>query len=488
MSFNLAIAPLQFLKIFFEIIMTEYVNTLEKTSNEEKTSYTNYLQCKADAKEEEKDVIGQFDPGLQGPSPDELDGPLLQRQVLAINDSVEAMKKSCALEGCSLLVNTGIGDNECFVLNLAVHCSQDIIGSMLEDIGTIRLIRKTIAKARFLTAFIYGQTNLLAMTRQFTSQWDLVHVGISYYTTCLLNLKSIYDKRIELKGMFISKEWEDSKWSNGAVDKKFYNLVVRNEFWHGVLYTINSFEPLVDVLRRMGGSRPSMGYIYGELAKAKREIALRFENKEEHYLPIWDEIDFRLNDALKTPLHLAGFYLNPFFTINPKMILKMPESSEVTFSLSVVSWWELHGVAAKELSTMAMRLLRLTCGSLAYEESWIKKLHNKKPCWVKRKQFEDSMFVTVNRRIQGKAQMTNRDPVLAYIPDEDEPFEWLVGRSRDCAEQDVDEDSDEEPPRRSGNKQTSSSASYSKRVKRPRSGKGFLWDNKHEGSDGEVSL
>ena len=45
------------------------------------------------------------------------------------------------------------------------------------------------------------------------------------------------------------------------------------------------------------------------------------------------------------------------------------------------------------------------------------------------------MFVTVNRRIQGKAQMTNRDPVLAYIPDEDEPFEWLVGRSRDCAEQ-----------------------------------------------------
>ena len=192
------------------------------------------------------------------------------------------------------------------------HCAADIIGSMLEDIGTIRLIRKTIAKARFLTAFIYGQTNLLAMTRQFTSQWDLVHVGISYYTTCLLNLKSIYDKRIELKGMFISKEWEDSKWSNGAAGKKFYNLVVSNEFWHGVLYTINSFEPLVDVLSRMGGGGPSMGYIYGELAKAKIEIALRFENKEEHYLPIWDCIDFRLNFALKTPLHLAGFYLNPF--------------------------------------------------------------------------------------------------------------------------------------------------------------------------------
>jgi hypothetical protein len=74
----------------------------------------------------------------------------------------------------------------------------------------------------------------------------------------------------------------------------------------------------VDVLRKMSGGRPSMGYIYGELAKAKREIALRFENKEEHYLPIWDCIDFRLNYALKTPLHLAGFYLNPFFYYQSK--------------------------------------------------------------------------------------------------------------------------------------------------------------------------
>jgi hypothetical protein len=45
-----------------------------------------------------------------------------------------------------------------------------------------------------------------------------------------------------------------------------------------------------------------------------------------------------------------------------------------TFFLSVVSWWESHSGAAKELSTMAMKLLRLTCGSLAYEESWIEKV------------------------------------------------------------------------------------------------------------------
>ncbi|KAG2538826.1 hypothetical protein PVAP13_9NG418642 [Panicum virgatum] len=355
-------------------------------------------------------------------------------------------------------------------------CAADCIGMIFGDIGCTPLIRKTIAKARLLAAFIYGRTHLLDMVRQFTSQWDLVHVGITEYITCLLNLKSLYDKRIELKALFISKEWEDSKWANGAVGKKFYKLVVSNEFWHGVLYTINSFEPLVDVLRKMAGGILSMGYIYGEIANTKTEIALRFENKEEQYLPIWKEIDFRLHDSLMTPLHLASYYLNPFFYYQNKDEIKkvevfrdaivecarkmyqdQPTQEKIVHQLDLyrtasqsfgtahaisnqmtadpVSWWELHGCATKELSTMAIRLLRLTCGSLAYEESWIEKLHKHKPRWIKHKQFEDSMFVTVNRRIQGKAQMKDRDPVLAYIPVEVEPFEWLVGMSRSDAPQ-----------------------------------------------------
>uniref|UniRef100_A0A0A8YT20 Uncharacterized protein n=1 Tax=Arundo donax TaxID=35708 RepID=A0A0A8YT20_ARUDO len=41
--------------------------------------------------------------------------------------------------------------------------------------------------------------------------------------------------------MFVSKEWEDSKWSKEAVGQKFYNLVVSSEFWDRVLYAINMF-------------------------------------------------------------------------------------------------------------------------------------------------------------------------------------------------------------------------------------------------------
>jgi hypothetical protein len=110
------------------------------------------------------------------------------------------------------------------------------------------------------------------------------------------------------------------------------------------------------------------------------------------------------------------------------------------------------------------------------------------------------MFVTVNKRIQGKAEMRDRDPLLAYLPREDEPFEWLGGMFRDDAQlpqgrallmarakisddaglaklankllNDADfvsseGESDEEPPKHSS-KKTLSSASCTKQTKRPR--------------------
>jgi len=130
------------------------------------------------------------------------------------------------------------------------------------------------------------------------------------------------------------------------------------------------------------------------------------------------------------------------------------------------------------------------------------------------------MFVTVNKRIQGKAQMRDRDPLLAYLPREDEPFEWLVGmfrndaqlpqsrallmaRAKSCDDaglaklanrllNDADfvaseEESDEEPPKHSRKKKTLSSASCTKQTKRLRLIKEDIEGSKCEGGDGNTS-
>ncbi|OEL14663.1 hypothetical protein BAE44_0024318 [Dichanthelium oligosanthes] len=67
------------------------------------------------------EAIAKCGPGLRGPSLDELDGILLHRQVLAINDSTETLKKSWALEGCSVLVDLKMDHDGMRVLNFSVH-------------------------------------------------------------------------------------------------------------------------------------------------------------------------------------------------------------------------------------------------------------------------------------------------------------------------------------------------------------------------------
>uniref|UniRef100_A0A0A9BB31 Uncharacterized protein n=1 Tax=Arundo donax TaxID=35708 RepID=A0A0A9BB31_ARUDO len=54
-----------------------------------------------------------------------------------------------------------------------------------------------------------------------------------------------------------------------------------------------------------------MGYIYGDLLKAKQEIAACLNGNEKKYGTIWKIIDARWDKKFKTALHKAGYFLNP---------------------------------------------------------------------------------------------------------------------------------------------------------------------------------
>ena len=58
--------------------------------------------------------------------------------------------------------------------------------------------------------------------------------------------------------------------------------VMRSEtFWKGVDAAVNFFEPLANVLRRMDSDVPAMGFLYGCLLDAKKDISKRFDNDEQ---------------------------------------------------------------------------------------------------------------------------------------------------------------------------------------------------------------
>jgi hypothetical protein len=78
---------------------------------------------------------------------------------------------------------------------------------------------------------------------------------------------------------------------------------------------LSIFEPLVKLLRLVDGDvKPSMGFLYGELTKAKREEKQCYGNMEAHYKDVVAIVDKKMRCRLDSPLHLAAYLLNPHYS------------------------------------------------------------------------------------------------------------------------------------------------------------------------------
>nr|CAD1823691.1 unnamed protein product [Ananas comosus var. bracteatus] len=466
------------------------------------------------------EAIGQYGRGLKAPTPYELRVPLLKKEVEETKAFLKTHRDCWEANGCSIMTDAWtikeVHDGP-FIFKLVSSCIDEIgeenvvhvisdnasanmaaanllraerpnifwtpcaahcIDLMLEDIGKFRQVKNTITKARMVTVFLYGHTITLSMMRKFTQKKDLVRTGVTRFATAFLSLQSIMLKRNELRTMFTSKDWDECKWSKKEVGKRIQQIVLSNKFWNGVSLTLKLFEPLVYVLRRVDGDKvPSMGYVYGDLENAKKEIALHMDNDEKKYRPVWNIIDSRFNDKLKTPLHKAGYFLNPLFTMPEKMKLIVNASimdgvlecllkfypndpskqdkileelplyktasgsfgREIAIrqrqkpNLNPAHWWSIHGTDTPFLRIMAMKILSLTCSSSGCERNWstFEMIHTKKRNRLEQKRLNDLVFVKFNARLRLRQADRNRDPIALNDRDEDEvsESEWKAPTS-----------------------------------------------------------
>ena len=83
------------------------------------------------------------------------------------------------------------------------------------------------------------------------------------------------------------------------------------------------------VLRLVDGDvKPSMGFIYGELLKAKREIKEAFGNNESWFKEVIAVIDKKMKGRLDSPLHLIAYLLNPHYSYSNPSIFDEPTITE----------------------------------------------------------------------------------------------------------------------------------------------------------------
>jgi len=101
---------------------------------------------------------------------------------------------------------------------------------MLEDIGKLPLIKKTIQRKVSLFGFIYTHSNSLSLLRQFTNKRELVEHAITKFATSYLSLQRLHKEKGNLRKMFISDEWSKNKFSKEANEREDTNIVLMPSF------------------------------------------------------------------------------------------------------------------------------------------------------------------------------------------------------------------------------------------------------------------
>lgn len=129
--------------------------------------------------------------------------------------------------------------------------------------------------------------------------------------------------------MFSSTEWEECRFFNTVKGKATYATVLSTTFWAGVSLCLKVFTPLVKVLRMVDADwKPSMGFVYGELIKAKEEIKGVLGGNKKAYESVIKIIETKMKGRLDSVMHLTAYLLNPYYFYKDPQIQHDPDVSD----------------------------------------------------------------------------------------------------------------------------------------------------------------
>ncbi|XP_034694081.1 uncharacterized protein LOC117920577 [Vitis riparia] len=344
---------------------------------------------------------------------------------------------------------------------------------MLEDIGKLPNIKRTLERAISLNEYIYNRSGLLNMMRRFTGQRELLRPAKTRFATAFITLLRLHEQKNNLRKMFTSSDWSDSKRAKEQKGKTIANIVLMPSFWNTIVFCLKVLGPLVRVLRLVDGEKKTpMGYIYEAMNRAKDAIVRSFNGNEEKYKEIFNIIDKRWEIQLHRPLHAARYFLNPEFLYDKpeiehdaeimsdlyKCILRLTRDpakqekvvAEVSLFTNVqglfgneltvrtrktrapAEWWAAYEASAPNLQKFAMKVLNLTCSALGCERNWsiFENIHSKRRNRLDHQRLNDLVYIKYNRALKRRYNERNTiDPIS--LKDIDDSNEWLIGRMED---------------------------------------------------------
>ncbi|XP_020272531.1 uncharacterized protein LOC109847711 [Asparagus officinalis] len=323
-----------------------------------------------------------------------------------------------------------------------------IVDLMLESIRKLSLFKGAIEKARTLTVFIYSYHKTLSMMHRICDKRDIVRPEVTRFATKFLTLRSLLEKKGKLRYMFSDEEWVRCKLANSAKGSKVEVISMSDSWWTVVAKILKVYAPIFRLLRVLDSDyKLSMGFVVGILEDIKKEIIQVFKNKEKDFKPVINIIDRKSKDQLFSPLHMASYYLNPYYFYRDDVVknckrvkdgfldvvelfypyveqqveihtqeLERYREGKSSFSrigavkareksdLNPANWWYLHSGDCPFMQNMANKLLNLTSNSSGCERNWstFEGIHTKKRNRLKSKRLEELIYVKFNLKLNQK--------------------------------------------------------------------------------------
>ncbi|XP_059643392.1 uncharacterized protein LOC132285239 [Cornus florida] len=355
----------------------------------------------------------------------------------------------------------------------ASHC----IALMLEKIGAMDIIEGVLDNAKIITKFIYSHAAILKLLRHHTNGCVLIKPSKIRSAMPFLTLENIMSQKANLKKMFVSSKWNSSICASSMEGERVANLVAGSSFWSGATMVLKATIPLVRVLELINeNDKPKLCYIYETMDQAKETIKEGFRKKEVKYMPFWEIIDEIWNQHLHSPLHCAGYYLNPVYIYSSDFFIDNEVSSGLLCSIvcmvedkhvqDLISlqideyrmakgafgpgsaidqrlnvppavWWSNYGGECPELQRLAIRVLSQTCdGTSKYglKRTLAEKLLTKGRNRIDQERLTDRTFVHYNMQLRNFKLGLNDGIVIEEIDPMDD---WIVSQSDEGTWMDV---------------------------------------------------
>ncbi|XP_057515004.1 uncharacterized protein LOC130796653 [Actinidia eriantha] len=187
----------------------------------------------------------------------------------------------------------------------AAHCLNLILG----EISKMTHIHDLATRVSKVTRYVYNRPWLIVWLRKRKGWTEIVH-----FATTFIALHSTHKHMHDLKALVTSKDFVDSRYAKEKKAKEIIAIILDNKFWNDCLIIVKIVAPLMRLLRIIDGDvKPSMGYVYEGIYRARIGIKKVFLNKRRLYKPYTDILKQRWDNQLCKNIHAAVYWLNPAF-------------------------------------------------------------------------------------------------------------------------------------------------------------------------------